>query len=67
MSNKRAPLPVYLGTDEVAAKREANLRRIAAALGYKTKIGSADGKSQGNISQLIQAIADGKVIIIQTP
>lgn len=61
------PLPIYMGTDDKASDRVNKLREIASALGYKTKRGSATGEAQGNISQLMQAIADGKVIIIQTP
>lgn len=61
---RHPPLPVYLGTFEVATERTRILRRLARDMGYITKQGSKGRKPQGNISRLMQAIADGKVIIV---
>lgn len=62
---RHPPLPVYLGTFDVATERTRTLRRLARDMGYITEQGSKGRKPQGNISQLMQAIADGKIIIVQ--
>ena len=57
MDNNKA-LVIYIGTAEESARRKSALRAIAEDFGLTTQRGQ-DGTPIGNISALIQGIADG--------
>lgn len=57
--NQPYPVPIYLGTGEIREKNLAGLKRLAR------KYTKPTGRSKdGNISELMQKIAKGELIVI---